>query len=127
MPLQPLHFYDEPIEALYDVPPTYEKKPECPNGFTWRGETYRVARLLAEWADFARRGRMARNMQPQHARVAANRGSLGVGRFYFRVRTIAGQVFEIYYDRAIKDADHRKGSWVLVGEYADTGAGADAE
>ncbi len=124
MPLQPLHFYGEPIEPLYQIPPTYEKKPDCPDGFVWRVATYRVTTLLAEWADFERRGRMARNMQPQHARVASNRGSLGVGRFYFRVRTDTSQVFEIYYDRAIKDADHRKGSWVLVGEYAEAGTEA---
>ncbi len=119
MSLQPRHFYGEPIEPIYQELPTYEKKPDCPDGFIWRGGQYRVSELLNEWADFERRGRMARNMQPQHARVAANRGSLGVGRFYFRVRTDTGQVFEIYYDRAIKDSDHRKGSWVLVGEYEE--------
>jgi hypothetical protein len=123
MSLQPRHFYGEPIEPIYQEPPTYEKKPDCPDGFSWRGTDYRVSDLLNEWADFERRGRMARNMQPQHARVAANRGSLGVGRFYFRVRTDTGQVFEIYYDRAIKDSDHRKGSWVLVGEYEEKDEG----
>jgi hypothetical protein len=117
MPLQPLHFYSEPIEVLYQEPPPYEKKPDCPDGFIWREEKYQVSELLSEWADFQRRGRMARNMQPQHALVASGRGSLGVGRFFFRVRAHTGQIFEIYYDRAIKDSDHRKGSWVLVAEY----------
>ena len=113
----PLHFYDEPIAVAFDHPPTLEKKPTCPDSFTWRGVTYCVSTLVKEWVDYHRRGRMARNMQPQHAAVAEGRGSWGVGRFYFQVTVDTGQLFEIYYDRAPKDADTRKGSWVLVGEY----------
>jgi hypothetical protein len=75
-----------------------------------------VSAKLAEWSDFTRRGRMARNMQPQHAAVASGRGSLGVGRFFFRVRADSGQLFDLYYDRAIKDASHRKGAWYLYRE-----------
>jgi NADH:ubiquinone oxidoreductase subunit len=55
-------------------------------------------------------------MRPEHAAVAAGRGSLGVGRFFFRVRVQSGQVFDIYYDRAIKSADDRKGHWVIYRE-----------
>ena len=113
----PLHFYDEPVEVSFTRPPALEKKPPCPDAFTWREQRYTVVELLAEWADFRRRGRMARNMQPQHAAVASERGSWGVGRFFFRVKVDTGQVFELYYDRAPKDAGARKGSWVLVGEY----------
>ena len=113
----PLHFYVEPIEVIFEKPPVYEKTPDCPDGFLWRGETYKVTRLIQAWFDFERRGRMARNMQPQHARVAANRGSLGVGRFYFLVEVQTRQVYELYYDRAIQDADHRKGAWFLSAEY----------
>ena len=114
--LTPLHFYDESIEVLFDTPPVREKTPPCPNGFTWREKTYRVTESLSEWADFARRGRYARNMRPAHAVVAAGRGSLNVGRFYFRVRTDTGQVFDLYYDRAMKNVDERKGQWVLYRE-----------
>ncbi len=119
MSLKPLHFYDEPITVIFDSPPTYEKSPDCPDAFTWRNQTYRVAEMLSQWADYTRRGRMARNMQPQHAAIAFNRGSWGVGRFHFRVRVPTGQIFELYYDRAPKDVDARKGSWVLVGEYIE--------
>ena len=115
--LNPLHFYDEPVEVSFTQPPALEKKPSCPDAFTWRGQAYAIVDLLAEWVDYRRRGRMARNMQPQHAVVASERGSWGVGRFYFRVKVDTGQVFELYYDRAPKDAGARKGSWVLVGEY----------
>jgi len=62
---------------------------------------------------------MARNMQPAHAAVAAERGSLGVGRFYFRVRVDTGQVFDLYYDRAIKDVDDRLGHWFLYRELSE--------
>ncbi len=116
-PRSPLHFYAEPIQVNFDQPPAYEKSPDCPAGFTWREEAYSVVELINAWADFQRRGRMARNMQPQHARVASHRGSLGVGRFYFLVKVQTGQVFELYYDRAIQDADRRKGQWFLSTEY----------
>jgi len=114
---KPLHFIDEPITVVFEKPPALEKKPGCPDAFIWGGRTYRVVELLAEWVDFQRRGRMARNMQPQHAAVASSRGSWGVGRYHFRVRVDSEQIFQIYYDRAPKDADERKGSWVLVGEF----------
>jgi hypothetical protein len=62
---------------------------------------------------------MARNMQPQHAAVASTRGSLNVGRFYFRVVTDTEQVFDIYYDRALKNMDNRKGQWFLYQELGE--------
>lgn len=123
---QPIHFLDQPIEPLFDRPPAREKSPDCPNGFIWDGKTYRVTEMLASWSDFTRRGKMARNMRPAHAAVAAGRGSLNVGRFYFRVRVVlsgssaAGhprdQIFDIYYDRAMKNVDDRKGQWFLYRE-----------
>ncbi len=91
--LKPLRFIGEPIEVAFDAPPTFEKRPGCPDGFTWRGETYRVVELLAAWCDVTRRGKMAQNMTVAHLAVAAHRGSWGVGRFTFRVRTDSGQVF----------------------------------
>ncbi|HVP21108.1 MAG TPA: DUF6504 family protein [Anaerolineaceae bacterium] len=121
MSLYPLiHFYDEPIEPLFNAPPLLEKSPSCPNGFTWRNDTYQISEMLAEWHDFRRRGRMANNMQPAHAQVASQRGSLNVGRFYFRVQVTSGQVFDIYYDRSIASVDDRKGHWFLLGERANT-------
>jgi hypothetical protein len=64
-----------------------EKKPGCPDRFVWRGEAYCVIEVLSEWHDYGRRGRMARNMRPEHAATASRRGSWGVGRDYYRVRT----------------------------------------
>ncbi|MEW6092585.1 MAG: DUF6504 family protein [Chloroflexota bacterium] len=112
----PIRFLDQPIEVLFDIPPARQKTPPCPNGFVWEGKTYRVVEMLSEWKDFSRRGRMARNMRPAHAEAAAGRGSLGVGRFYFRVRTDTGQIFDLYYDRQIKSVDDRLGHWFLYRE-----------
>jgi hypothetical protein len=120
MDYTPMQFFDHPIEALFDTPPAREKTPDSPDGFVWNNQTYRVAELLASWSDFTRRGRSARNMRPAHAAVAAGRGSLGVGRFYFRVKVDTGRVFDIYYDRAPKDADHRKGAWFIYRELRET-------
>jgi hypothetical protein len=114
----PIHFYDNPIEVIFDEPPAKEKLPPCPNGFTWQEQTYRVIDVLSEWSDFTRRGKYARNMRPAHAAVAASRGSLNVGRFYFRVRVDTNQVFDLYYDRAMKSVDERKGQWFLYRELA---------
>jgi hypothetical protein len=115
----PLHFLDQPIEPVFDSPPALEKSPTCPNGFVWDGKTHRVTEMLSAWTDFKRRGRMAKNMQPEHAAVATNRGSLNVGRFYFRVQVDSNQIFDIYYDRAIKNVDDRKGQWFVYREMGE--------
>jgi len=112
-----LHFLDQPIQVIFDIPPMLEKSPDIPpHGFVWEGKTYRVIEMLSSWNDFTRRGRMAQNMQPAHAAVASTRGSLNVGRFYFRVKVDTGQIFDIYYDRAMKNVDERKGQWFLYRE-----------
>jgi hypothetical protein len=116
MDLTPLHFLDQPIEVIFDTPPVREKTPDCPNGFVWEQKTYRVVEMLSAWTDFKRRGRMAQNMQPAHAAVAATRGSLNVGRYYFRVKVDNSQIFDIYYDRAMKNVDDRKGQWFVYRE-----------
>jgi hypothetical protein len=59
---------------------------------------------------------MAQNMTAAHLAVASSRGSWGVGRFTFCVRTEDDRIFELYYDRAPKSVDDRKGSWMLYRE-----------
>ncbi len=121
MEIKPLRFIGEAIDVEFDEPPLLEKKPECPDRFVWRGETHRVVEKLSQWHDYTRRGRMASNMSPEHAAVASRRGSWGVGRFYFRVRTEAGRIFDLYYDRAPKSVENRKGAWFLFREMAESG------
>jgi hypothetical protein len=111
-----IHFLDEPVEVVFDAEPPYEKKPPCPDGFSWAGREYRVVEKISEWADFERRGRSSRNMRPAHLQTAASRGSLNVGRFFFRVRVQTGQYFDLYYDRAMKNIDERKGQWFIYRE-----------
>ena len=113
MDYKPIHFIGEPVEVYFNQPPALEKKPGCPDAFTWHGVRYEVVELLSEWHDYQRRGRYARNMQDQHAAVASHRGSWGVGQDYFRVQTDRGQIFDLYYDRAPKGSDQRKGAWFL--------------
>ncbi len=121
MEIKALHFIGEAIQAEFDRPPLLQKKPGCPNRFVWREETYRIVELLSEWHDYGRRGRMATNMRPTHIATASRRGSWGVGRDYFRVRTENGQIFDLYYDRAPKSINERKGGWFLYREMAASG------
>lgn len=112
----PIHFLDEHIDVIFDVFPIHEKSPHCPNAFIWNEKTYQVIESLSEWSDFSRSGKMAKNMRPAHAEVASTRGSLNVGRFYFRVKVDSDQIFDIYYDRAMKGVDKRKGEWFVYRE-----------
>jgi hypothetical protein len=116
MDQQPLRFIGEEIEVGFRQPPVYSKRPDCPDQFVWRGSAYAILELLAEWHDYRRRGRMGMNMRPERAATAAQRGSWGVGRYYFRVRTDAGRVFDIYYDRAPASREDRSGRWFLYRE-----------
>jgi hypothetical protein len=113
------HFISEPISVEFSSPPKHLKSPPCPDGFTWRDRHYSIVNCIREWRDFRRKGRMARNMQPQHAEAASQHGSWGVGRFFFEVRTDSDQCFRLYYDRAPKDALDREGHWVLLAELSE--------
>jgi hypothetical protein len=111
-----VRFIGEPIEVEFDVEPALSKAPGCPDRFVWRGTRHAVRELLADWSDATRRGRMAVNLIPEHAERAGRRGSWGVGRRYFRVRTAAGRLFELYYDRSPARTGHRLGGWFLYRE-----------
>jgi hypothetical protein len=119
MELKPIKFISERVDPLYDKPPQIEKRPNCPDGFIWDGQDYRIIENIREWKDFSRRGRMAHNMGPSSIRKTAMRGSIGVGKFHFRVRIEGGRIFDLYYDRAVKSADDRKGVWILHQELGE--------
>ena len=119
----PIHFIGEEIEVRFDKLPMLEKKPGCPQGFIWRRKECQIVEMHSEWHDYSRRGKMERNMQPQHAEVAKGRGSWGVGRDYYRVEIGSGSIFDIYYDRAPKGVDKRKGAWFLYQELEYVGDG----
>ncbi|MDX1414491.1 MAG: DUF6504 family protein [Candidatus Promineifilaceae bacterium] len=106
-------FIGEAITVSWDKPPLWEKKPTCPDRLFWDDERLEIVELLTEWRDYKRRGRMASNMRPANLRRARERGSWGVGRYYFRVKVADSRVFDIYYDRAPVGTDRRKGTWHL--------------
>ena len=118
MEVRPLRFIGQGIQVQFDQAPALVKKPGCPDRFVWQERTYRIVERLSEWQDYSRRGRMAGNMRPERAATASRRGSWGVGRAYFRVRTDDGRIFDLYYDRAPKSADDRAGAWFLYREMA---------
>jgi hypothetical protein len=112
----PHRFIDEEIRVTFDRPPDLTKKPGPPDAFEWRGESLRVVVMLASWFDYGRKGRASRNMAPAHLETAVRRGSWGVGRFYFRLRTQGGRIFDLYYDRAPEGPADRAGHWFLYRE-----------
>ncbi len=109
-------FIDALIDVEFDDPPALTKRPGCPNGFTWKGDSFRIVELLREWHDYTRRGRFAVNMRPSNAEKTVGKGSWGVGKDHYRVRTECGRVFDIYFDRAPKNSGDRSGTWVLFRE-----------
>jgi len=111
--LRPMRYIGREIEVGFDEAPALKKTPHCPDVLHLEGETLRVVEVLEEWSDFKRRGRFARNMRPEHLEVAESRGSWGVGRMFFRVRVEDERMFELYYDRAPKDATDRLGYWFV--------------
>lgn len=116
MDFRPIRFIGQQIEVAFAEPPLFEKTPPCPNRFFWNDDTFDVITLLSQWDDFNRSGRTVPAMRSHHAALAQQRGSWGVGRFFFRVETECGRFFDLYYDRAPKDADDRKGTWYLFRE-----------
>ncbi len=117
----PIAFLDDEIEVFFEHAPLLSKHPHAPDGFAWRDQRFEVSEVLSEWVENERRGKAAKNMSEAHLRTAARRGSWGVGRFYFRVRTDQQRVFDLYYDRAPKGAADRAGHWVLWRELGAAG------
>lgn len=110
---RPIRFIDDEVEVEFDRPPALSKKPGPPDRFHWNCEEFHISEVVSTWFDYGRRGDMAKNMAPAHLEAATRRGSWGVGRFYFRVQTKEGRAFDLYYDRAPREAGDRTGMWVL--------------
>jgi hypothetical protein len=111
--LIPIRFISEEIEVEFEALPMLTKKPDPPSGFNWHDEDFKIVEVISRWFSYERKGRMTKNMRPEHLREAGRRGSWGVGRFYFRVKTVGSRIFDLYYDRAPEDAGDRKGHWYL--------------
>lgn len=96
-----VEFYTEPIAVEFDTPPAFARRPPCPDRLVWRGETFHVADLLAEW----------RRATP---RITKRMRRLGLARIYFRIRTTTGRIFDIYFDPV-----HNRGAWFMSRETRD--------
>ena len=116
MDFEPIRFINEHIRAFFDKPPLLEKKPGCPTSIFWRDEEFCIQEIISEWHEYERRGRMSKNMRSSHASTARSHGSWGVGQDYYRVKTDNGRIFDIYFDRAPQDTNHRKGNWFIYRE-----------
>jgi hypothetical protein len=113
-------FFGEPIQPEFKDGFLLQKKAGCPFAFQWRGARHLVTEIVREWHDYSRKGDSAHTMREAHAKTALRRGSRGVGRDYYHVRTLAGREFLLYYDRAPRNLDHSSGSWIVRDEiYAD--------
>jgi hypothetical protein len=110
-------FIGEEIDVVFNTPPLFTKKPECPDELVWRNQKYRIVKILMAWQDISRRGSREKNMSPEHAERASLKGSWGVGRYHFRIETSKGEIFEIYYDRAPEKSADRSGHWFLLSRY----------
>ncbi len=117
----PIRFIGKSIEVSFLKDPYRKKIPHAPSCFVWEDRQYRVVGVINEWVDYRRKGPMAHNMQPHNLAKTVRRGSWGVGRFYFRVETDDGAIFDLYYDRAPKDIGNRLGGWFLWRELKKTG------
>ncbi len=76
--------------------------------------------MLAGWHDYSRRGRMADNVTQPTPRARVRRGSRGVGRECFTIRTAGGRVLTIYFDRAPRTSPEHAGGWRLVSEETES-------
>jgi hypothetical protein len=106
-------FVGEEIRVDFENDFILEKKPPCPDSFTWRGATYGVEALVSSWFDHERKGKLARNMRDTHLKRARNKGSWGSGRYYFKILDDKNRIAVLYYDRTPRDVHNKKGVWIL--------------
>jgi hypothetical protein len=111
-----MEFYSEPIAVTFESEPLLEKRPGLPAAFIWRENFYKITKLIKEWHDYTKRGKMeefySENVYVPQMK-SEKRGSWGVGRDYYRVLTDSGEIFDIYYDRK-PVGQKRKGEWILL-------------
>ncbi|MGD2250965.1 MAG: DUF6504 family protein [Candidatus Methanofastidiosia archaeon] len=107
-------FYSEPITVKFEKEPLLEKKPGPPDVFVWRGKSYTIIRVEKEWHTYNKQGKIEKfySQKGNAPELTPPKGSWGVGRDYYRVKTDTGEVFVIYYDRQPKKS--KKGQWILL-------------
>ncbi len=81
-----------------------------PARFTWRGQTYRIVRILASWQDASMPSELRRP-----------KWTMRRHRNYYHVETDSGERFEIYLDRGAKRPE-----WVLLKHLGSAPAAPEA-
>ncbi len=111
-----MELYSEPISVKFRDEPLVEKKPGAPDAFIWRGKTYTIISVEREWHNYEIRGKMEKFYGQRRGNAPEmgprKRGSWGIGKDYYQVKTDSGEIFVIYYDR--QPAKSNKGQWVLL-------------
>jgi len=83
-----------PTPGSFDATAMARGEAGCPREFTWRGETYAVAELLASWKG-----------------TGKDRGETYLRRHWFRVRTTGGLTLSIYCERQSRNTKKPKARW----------------
>ncbi len=107
--------YSEPITVEFEKEPLLEKKTGPPDRVVWRGKLYTIISVENEWHNYDKCGKTEKfyNQKRGNAlKMKSRKGSWGVGKDYYKVKTDTGEVFVIYYDRQPKKV--KKGQWILL-------------
>ena len=97
----PEEFIAEPLEphtGTFDTTRMATGSPGLPLGFTWRGESFRIAEVLAEWKQ-------------------SGPGTGGKERYlrkhWYRIRTASGLEMKLYFERQARSGRERTRRWWL--------------
>ena len=95
-------FISEPIAVVggeFDTAGMARGEPGVPLRFRWREKEYAVAAVLEKWKD--------------HGDCRNGSGERYVRRHYFRIRTTAGEILQLYFQRSVGRGGMPKARWWL--------------
>ena len=96
---QPEDFVSEaiiPAAGTFDPSAMSRGEPGLPRSFTWRDNSYEIARLVSRWKS-----------------TGTDRGETYLRRHWFSIETTAGQRMTIYCERQAKPGRSPKARWWL--------------
>ncbi len=102
MASQGLRFIGEPIEPVIETMDTRRMatgEPGLPRRFRWRGEEHEIVAVLEQWRQT---GPCTSGSDEQYVR-----------KHWYRVRTAAGAVMKLYFERQARSGRERKVRWWL--------------
>ena len=87
-------------EAIVPTPGSFDAgamsigEPGLPGGFTWRGQEFRVSRLMSKWKS-----------------TGKDRGETYLRRHWYRIQTTTGETMTLYCQRQTMGAKNAKQRW----------------